>query len=191
MKKILIIFFFFTLIILNFNQLSAQNKWILDTELSEIKFELPVLLSNNVKGHFSLFEGYVVVDKKNKKNNRAIFSVQINSIELNYAKYKEILLSNIFFDEVHFPTSIIDTKKFAVPKNFNNMEIEAELQIKNIIQVVPLKIKIIQLSNDLVQVKANTKFSRNSYGLGKDSWSSTLILRDKVHLKVNLFLNRE
>ena len=71
------------------------------------------------------------------------------------------------------------------------MEIEAELQIKNIIQVVPLKIKIIQLSNDLVQVKANTKFSRNSYGLGKDSWSSTLILRDKVHLKVNLFLNRE
>ena len=41
--------------------------------------------------------------------------------------------------------------------------------IKNIIQVVPLKIEIIQLTNNLVQVKANTKFSRNSYGLGKDS----------------------
>ena len=85
----------------------------------------------------------------------------------------------------------MDTKKFTVPDNSNSLEIIAELQIKNIVNVIPFMIKINHLTNNLVQVKADLQFSRTAYKLGQGSWSSTLFLRDTIHLKANLFLNRE
>ena len=64
------------------------------------------------------------------------------------------------------------------------------MQIKNIIQVIPFTIEINHLTNNLVQLKCDLEFSRNSYNLGKGNWSSVLILNDKIQLKANLFLNR-
>ena len=191
MKVFLKLFFFCLLIILSSRKILANNNWIIDKELSEIKFEIPVLLTNNVNGRFNEFEGYVFIDKKNRKNNRALFSVQINSMVLNYNKYKELLFSNIFFEEVYFPVAVLDTKIFTLSNKLTTIEIKAELQIKNIVQIIPLIVNINQLSNNFVHIKANTKFSRNSYQLGKGSWSSTLILRDRVSLIADLFLYRE
>ena len=185
-------FIFCTVLILLYSsKIIAKNTWILDKELSEITFELPVLLANKIRGQFTKFDGSVVIDQENKENNRALFSIQINSMNLNYDKYKELLLSNVFFDEANFPIIIIDTKKFNILDNSNTLQINAELQIKDIVHIIPLMIEINHLSNDWVQIKTDLKFSRTAYELGKGSWSSTLILRDKIRLKANLFLNRE
>ena len=185
-------FIFCTVLILLYSsKIIAKNTWILDKELSEITFELPVLLANKIRGQFTKFDGSVVIDQENKENNRALFSIQINSMNLNYDKYKELLLSNVFFDEANFPIIIIDTKKFNILDNSNTLQINAELQIKDIVHIIPLMIEINHLSNDWVQIKTDFKFSRTAYELGKGSWSSTLILRDKIRLKANLFLNRE
>ena len=61
----------------------AKNTWILDKELSESTFELPVLLANKIRGQFTKFDGSVVMDQENKENNRVFFSIQINSMDLN------------------------------------------------------------------------------------------------------------
>ena len=53
-------------ILININSINAKNVWILDQDLSEIKFELPILLAEDVKGEFNKFEGYVVIDLNNK-----------------------------------------------------------------------------------------------------------------------------
>ena len=96
-----------------------------------------------------------------------------------------------FFNEVNFPIATIDSKKFALPNDSNSLQINAELQIKDIVTVIPLTIKINYLTDNLVQIKTNFKFSRNNYKLGKGNWSSTLILKDTIHFKANLFLNRK
>ena len=185
-------FIFCTVLILLYSsKIIAKNTWILDKELSEITFELPVLLANKIRGQFTKFDGSVVIDQENKENNRALFSIQINSMSLNYDKYKELLLSSVFFDEANFPIIIIDTKKFNILDNSNTLQIHAELQIKDIVHIIPFMIEINHLANDWVQIKTDLKFSRTAYELGKGSWSSTLILRDKIRLKANLFLNRE
>lgn len=182
--------FCFVLIFSYSSKIIAKNTWIIDNKLSEIKFEIPVVLAKKVKGQFTEFVGFVVTDIENKKNNKALFSIQIKSMELNYKKYKELLFSNTFFDKVNFPVATIDTKKFALPNDSNSLQINAELQIKDIYHIIPLIIEYNYLANNLVQVRTNFKFSRTSYELGKDHWSSTLILRDTIHVKVNLFLNR-
>ena len=95
-----------------------------------------------------------------------------------------------FFNEKKFPIAIIDAKKFSLPTNSNTLLINVELQIKDIIHVIPLKVIFNHLTNNFVQVTTNFKFSRNNYTLGKDKWSSGLILRDTINVKINLFLNR-
>ena len=158
------------LVVLYSNNIAGKNIWTIDKKLSEIKFEVPVVLAKKIKGQFKEFDGFIVIDLDDKENNKALFSVQINSIE--------------------FPIVIIDAKNFVLPTNSNTLLISAELQIKDIIRVIPLKVIFNHLTNNFVQVTTNFKFSRNNYTLGKDKWSSGLILRDTINVKVNLFLNR-
>ena len=75
----------------------AAERWILDKSLSTIEFELPVLFAKNVKGNFNTIEGFVELDVNQKENNKAIFYVEVNDLDMNYIKYKDLLLSNVFF----------------------------------------------------------------------------------------------
>ena len=87
--KFLLIFIYF---VIQPTLTLASERWILDTSLSTVEFELPVLFANNVKGKFNTIEGFVELDVTEKNNNKAIFSVEINDIDMNYIKYKDCLL---------------------------------------------------------------------------------------------------
>ena len=183
------IFFSFAFLI-NPSIVLAGETWILDKELSSITFELPVLLAKNVQGTFTSIEGFVEIDVDQKKNNKAIFSVDIGSIDMNYIKYKDLLLSNIFFDERQFPKVVIDTKKFSY-QNEEELEINVELIIKRQSQMVPLTITVKRLAEELVQIQSELVFSRTDFNIGIGKWSNTAILRDKAKIKTNLFLFKE
>ena len=187
-RKISIFFSF--IFLLNPSIVFAGERWFLDKELSSITFELPVLLAKNVQGTFASIEGFVEIDVDQKKNNKAIFSVDIGSIDMNYIKYKDLLLSNIFFDERQFPKVAIDTKKFAY-QNEEELEINVELIIKGQSKLTPLTITVKRLAEELVQIQSELVFSRTDFNIGIGKWSNTTILRDKTKIKTNLFLFKE
>ena len=170
--------------------LNASERWILDKNLSTIEFELPVLLAKNVKGKFNSIEGFIELDVSKKKNNKAIFSVQVDDLEMNYIKYKELLLGSIFFDTLNFPKAVIDTKKFSYT-NEKEAQLVVELTLKGRSEMVPLEIYVTRLAEELVQIKSELIFSRTDFEIGVGKWSNTSILKDKVKLKTNLFLYRE
>ena len=179
------------LIFLVFTKLTiASERWVLDKSLSTIEFELPVLFANNVKGKFNTIDGFVQLDVDQKENNKAIFSVEINDIEMNYLKYKDLLLSNIFFDSKNFPKAVVDTKKFSY-QNETEIQLEVELAIKGKIAMVPLNIYVIRLAEELVQIQTELIFSRTDFNIGIGKWQNTSILKDKVKIQTNLFLFRE
>ena len=169
---------------------SASERWVLDKSLSTIEFELPVLFAKNVKGQFNTIEGFVELDVEKKENNKAIFSVQIDDLEMNYIKYKDLLLSNIFFDTIIFPLAVIDTKKFSYD-NENELKLDAELTLKGRSKIVPLVIKVTRLAEELVQIQTEMTFSRTAFNIGIEKWQNTSILKDKVKLQTNLFLFKE
>ena len=168
----------------------ASERWVLDKSLSTIEFELPVLFAKNVKGKFNTIDGFVQLEVDQKENNKAIFSVEINDIEMNYLKYKDLLLSNIFFDAKNFPKAVVDTKKFSY-KNETEIQLEIELAIKGKIAMVPLNIYVIRLAEELVQIQAELIFSRTAFNIGTGKWQNTSILKDKIKLQTNLFLFKE
>ena len=189
LKKIKL--FFVTISLLIFSDISlASEKWILDRSISSIEFELPVLFAKNVKGKFNTIEGFVEIDLDKKENNKAIFSVAIADIEINYKKYKNLLLSEIFFDEKRFPIALVDTRKFSYSDE-KEIIIDVEFTIKGKSQIIPLTIKITQLAKEIVQIQSDLQFSRTDFEIGIGNWKNTSILKDKVKIKTNLFLFKE
>ncbi len=170
--------------------LHASERWFLDKTISTIEFELPVLFLKNVQGNFNTIEGFVELDVNKKENNKALFSVEINDLDMNYIKYKNLLLSNIFFDTTKFPKAVIDTKKFSY-SNENEIQLDVELTLKGKSEIVPLIIYVTRLAEDLVQIQSELTFSRTYFEIGVGKWQNTNILKDKVKLKTNLFLFRE
>ena len=109
---------------------------------------------------------------------------------MNYIKYKDLLLSNIFFDAEQFPKAVVDTKKFSYV-NETDLRFDVELTIKGKSKLVPLKINVKRLAEELVQIQTELIFSRTAFEIGIGNWKNTSILKDKVKLRTNLFLFRE
>ena len=185
-KFILIIFLFIS----SSNLTYASERWVLDKTLSTVEFELPVLFAKNVKGRFNTIEGFVELDVDQKENNKAIFYVEVNDIDMNYIKYKDLLLSNVFFDVQQFPKAVVDTKKFSY-LNETELTLDVELTIKGKSEIVPLKLNVKRLAEELVQIQSELIFSRTAFEIGIGNWKNTSILKDKVKLHTNLFLFRE
>ena len=168
----------------------AAERWILDKSLSTSEFELPVLFAKNVKGSFNTIDGFVELDLNQKENNKAIFYVEVNDLDMNYIKYKDLLLSNVFFDAQQFPKAVVDTKKFSYV-NETEFSMDVELTIKGKSAIVPLVINVKRLAEELVQIQSELIFSRTAFEIGIGNWKNTTILKDKVKLSTNLFLFRE
>ena len=191
LKKILKIFYFLTVILFFLTSNSyAKQKWMIDKNIYQINFEVPVLLATNVFGEFENFDGFVEIDLENKKNNKAIFSVNIDSIKINYQKYKNLILSPIFFDQVNYPIAVIDTKRFSY-EDEKNLSLNIEVTIKGISKKVNTQLKIIKLTNDIVQIFGELEFNRNDFNIGVGNWKNTSILKSKIKINANIFLIKE
>ena len=189
LKKYKIYLFFLLLFILP-NLTHASERWVLDKSLSTVEFELPVLFAKNVKGTFNTIEGFIELDVNQKENNKAIFYVEVKDLDMNYSKYKDLLLSDIFFNAKQFPKAVVDTKKFSYV-NETELAFDVELTIKGKSELVPLKINVKRLAEELVQIQTELIFSRTAFDIGIGNWKNTSILKDKVKLSTNLFLFRE
>ena len=187
MKVIFSLFFIF----LYCKQSVANDLWIIDKNISSIEFEVPVLFAKNVAGKFNKFDGFVSLDLSNQNNNKALINVSIDSLDLNYKQYKELVLSEVFFDVKKFPFGLIDTKNFKFNYKDNEINLIGELTIKGKSQNIPIDIEIIKLANDLVQVKSEIFFSRNEFNIGTGNWKNTSILKDEITIKANIFLFKE
>ncbi len=184
------IFLFFLLLYILPNLTHASERWVLDKTLSTVEFELPVLFAKNVKGTFNTIEGFIELDVNQKENNKAIFYVEVKDLDMNYSKYKDLLLSDIFFNARQFPKAVVDTKKFSYV-NETELAFDVELTIKGKSELVPLKINVKRLAEELVQIQTELIFSRTTFEIGTGKWKNTSILKDKVKLSTNLFLFRE
>ena len=187
MKVIFSLFFIF----LFFKQSEANDLWTIDKNISSIEFEVPVLFANNVIGKFNEFDGFVSLDLSNQNNNKALINVRIDSLEINYKRYKDLVLSEVFFDAKKFPLGLIDTKNFQFNYVDKEINLLGELTIKGKSQNIPIDIEVIKLASGLVQVKSEISFYRNEFEIGTGNWKNTTILKDKIKIKANIFLFKE
>ena len=169
----------------------ANDLWAIDKNISSIEFEVPVLFANNVIGKFDEFDGFVSLDLSNQNNNKALINVRIGSLDINYKRYKDLVLSEVFFDAQNFPLGLIDTNNFKFKYEDKKINMIGELTIKDKSRKIPIDIEVIKLASELVQIKSDVSFSRNDFDIGTGNWKNTTILKDKIKIKANIFLFKE
>jgi len=179
------------LIFLYCKQSVANDLWTIDKNISSIEFEVPVLFAKNVTGKFNTFDGFVSLDLSNQSNNKALINVSIDSLDFNYKRYKDLVLSEVFFDVKKFPFGLIDTNNFKFNYEDNKINLMGELTIKGKSQKIPIDIEVIRLASELVQVKSEISFSRNEFDIGSGSWKNTTILKNEIKIKANIFLFKD
>ena len=189
-KKIVKKFYLLLILLFLCSYIQANEKWIIDKNLSEITFEVPVLFATNVSGEFTNFDGFVEIDVKNKKNNKAILSVEIDSLEINYKRYKDLILGPKFFDFSNYPIGVLDTKKFSY-QNEEDLKLDIELTIKGISKIVETDLVVNRLSADIVQIVGKLEFNRNDFEIGTGNWKNTSILKNKIKINSSIFLFKE
>ena len=190
MKKTIKLFLILLILCVGLSSKSIANeKWILDKNISSISFEVPVLFATNVIGKFENIDGFVELDLKDKKNNKAILSVDIGSLKVNYKKYMDLILGPVFFDSTKYPFGVLDTKKFAY-NNEEKLNLDIELSIKGVTKIIDTELTIINLTSDLVQIKGLLEISRKDFNIGTGNWKNATILKDNIIIKSNLFLMR-
>ena len=189
-KKIVKKFYLLLILLFLCSYIQANEKWIIDKNLSEITFEVPVLFATNVSGEFTNFDGFVEIDVKNKKNNKAILSVEIDSLEINYKRYKDLILGPKFFDLSNYPIGVLDTKKFSY-QNEESLKLDIELTIKGISKIVETDLVVNRLAADIVQIIGKLEFNRNDFEIGTGNWKNTSILKNKIKINSSIFLFKE
>ena len=189
--NILKVIFSLFLIFLYCKQTLANDLWTIDKNISSIEFEVPVLFAKNVIGKFNTFDGFVSLDLSNQNNNKALINVGIDSLNFNYKRYKDLVLSEVFFDAKKFPFGLIDTNNFKFNYEDSRINLMGELTIKGKSQKIPIDIEVIKLASELVQIKSEISFSRNEFDIGTGSWKNTTILKDEIKIKANIFLFKE
>ena len=189
-KKIVKKFYLLLILLFLCSYIQANEKWIIDKNLSEITFEVPVLFATNVSGEFTNFDGFVEIDVKNKKNNKAILSVEIDSLEINYKRYKDLILGPKFFDFSNYPIGVLDTKKFSY-QNEEDLKLDIELTIKGISKIVETDLVVNRLAADIVQIIGKLEFNRNDFEIGTGNWKNTSILKNKIKINSSIFLFKE
>ena len=189
-KKIVKKFYLLLILLFLCSYIQANEKWIIDKNLSEITFEVPVLFATNVSGEFTNFDGFVEIDVKNKKNNKAILSVEIDSLEINYKRYKDLILGPKFFDFSNYPIGVLDTKKFSY-QNEEDLKLDIELTIKGISKIVETELVVNRLAADIVQIIGKLEFNRNDFEIGTGNWKNTSILKNKIKINSSTFLFKE
>ena len=189
-KKIVKKFYLLLILLFLCSYIQANEKWIIDKNLSEITFEVPVLFATNVSGEFTNFDGFVEIDVKNKKNNKAILSVEIDSLEINYKRYKDLILGPKFFDLSNYPIGVLDTKKFSY-QNEEDLKLDIELTIKGISKIVETDLVVNRLAADIVQIVGKLEFNRNDFEIGTGNWKNTSILKNKIKINSSIFLFKE
>ena len=168
----------------------SKERWVIDKNISKITFEVPVLFATNVKGEFKNINGFVEIDIEDQKNNKALLSVEIDSVESNYEKYRELLLGPIFFDLKNNPIAVLDTKKFSY-EDETDLALQIELTIKGISKIVETNLKVTSITNEIVKIFGYLEISRTDFQIGIGNWSNTTILKDKIKIKSNIFLIKE
>ena len=89
----------------------SADKYVIDAAHSDIAFSVKHLGISNVKGKFSVFSGFIMVDEKNLADCSVEVEIRADSVDTANEKRDAHLKTADFFDTEKFPTLTFKSKK--------------------------------------------------------------------------------
>ena len=95
----------------------SADKYVIDAAHSDIAFSVKHLGISNVKGKFSVFSGFIMVDEKNLADCSVEVEIRADSVDTANEKRDAHLKTADFFDAEKFPTLTFKSKKVKKTKS--------------------------------------------------------------------------
>lgn len=148
---------------------TGTTTYAIDASHSQVGFAVKHMMFSTVRGHFSTFEGTIVVDHANPANSTVSVSIDPASITTGDTNRDGHLRSADFFDVEKYPTMTFKSTSIDF-KSEDNFTINGELTMHGV--TAPVSIKAEQTGSgtnpwgvDVAGFEGKTEINRELYGL--------------------------
>ena len=177
------------------NSLSAQTKWKLDKNHSNVRFSVSHMVVSESEGTFKIWEGSVENVKSDFSDAKISFSIDVNSINTDNENRDKHLKSDDFFNAEKFPTIRFESTSMQALGN-NKYKLNGNLTIREVTKPVSFDVtyggSITGQRGTKAGFKATTTINRFDYGLKWDRATETggLVVGKDVDVTVKVELDQ-
>lgn len=167
------------------------GSWTIDPTHSRLGFEARHAVITKVRGHFSDFEGTLVIDPADLAHSSAEVSAAIGSVDTGNADRDGHLRSPDFFDAENNPTlTFVAT---SIQQNGDGFTVSGDLTIKGVTHNIELALELTGTSkdpfgNERAGFEGTGELSRKDFGL---TWNVALetggfLVSDNIKLQLDI-----
>lgn len=148
----------------------AANTYQFDKVHSQVVFYVNHLGFSNSSGRFHVADGAIQLDDKDWSKSSVQVVIDVNSLDMGDATWKEHLLDARFFDAAKHPTMTFKSTKVEATGD-NQMKVHGELTLRGVAKPVTLDAKVNKidthpmLRRPAAGFTATTKIKRSDFGM--------------------------
>ena len=171
----------------------ATTKWVLDPTHSEVEFKVKHLMISTVTGTFSSFAADVSTEGEDFNTAKAIFTVDVSSINTKNEQRDGHIKSADFFDVANHPQIKFVLNKIENVDNDGSFNIHGDLTLHGVTKNIKLEVEFGGVIKDpwgstRAGLTVSGKINRKEFGL---TWHMTtdaggVVLGDDVKIHVSL-----
>ncbi|KIC96332.1 YceI family protein [Flavihumibacter solisilvae] len=175
--------------------LSAQTKWKLDKNHSNVRFSVSHMVVSESEGTFKIWDGSVENGKPDFSDAKISFSIDVNSINTENENRDKHLKSDDFFNAEKYPTIKFESTSMQSLGN-NKYKLNGNLTIREVTKPVTFDVtyggSIAGQRGTKAGFKATTTINRFDYGLKWDRATETggLVVGKDVDVTVKVELDQ-
>ncbi|MEQ9188846.1 MAG: YceI family protein [Cryomorphaceae bacterium] len=172
----------------------TAKQWNIDKSHASIQFSIDHFFSS-VPGKFKKFDGEIYFDPSNLQGSKAVFTIDVRSVDTDEPKRDNHLQSVDFFNAEQWPEITFVSSRFEHASGKNYM-VYGSLTIHDITKEIALPLTIKgRMDNpwkdgyEILGIKIETEINRTDYGVGTGSWAATAVVSDEVEIEINMELD--
>lgn len=171
MRRVVVLSFFLSIIIVPFRGLASQTPWAVDYAKSELSFtatqnDAPVTSS------FKKFTCDIVFDPENLAASKIKVIVDMSSVHSEYEDLITTLKSTDWFGVDQFSTATFQSITIRHKVN-NHYSAQGRLTIRDKSKPVTLEFTMEKYTSTQAQAKGHFNIKRIDFGVGQGEWAST------------------
>ncbi|GAB4382377.1 MAG: YceI family protein [Salibacteraceae bacterium] len=168
--------------------------WNIDKSHASVSFSVDHFFTS-VHGRFKKFDGDIRFDPNKPSESKAVFEIDVKSIDTNEPERDQHLLSEDFFYAEKYPTiKFVSTK--IEKKDEHNFIVTGNLTMRGVTKPItfPVHMKGI-MDNPWVEgkvimgIEIKTTINRTEWNVGTGSWAATAVVGDEVDVEISMELD--
>ena len=172
----------------------SAKQWNIDKSHASVQFSIDHFFSS-VPGKFKEFDGEINFDPNDLKGSKAVFTIDVRSVDTDEADRDGHLQSKDFFNAEKWPEMKFVSTRFE-KKSDKDYIVHGKLTLRDVTKEVALPLTIKgRVDNpwkegyEILGIKIDTSINRTDYGVGSGSWAATAVVSDEVEIEISMELD--